>query len=87
MQKLNDFVNCLLFIVGFSLATFLTSEGLTTLTDPVISQLSEDLGLSTYLNSPTCDRSALPYKPKVNGWNNGRLSEKKKNIAFMNQLN
>ncbi|VDI06314.1 Hypothetical predicted protein [Mytilus galloprovincialis] len=57
-------------IPGFSLATFLTSEGLTTLTDPVISQLSEDLGLSTYLNSPTCDRSALPYKPKVNGWNN-----------------
>jgi hypothetical protein len=50
----------------------MTTEGLTKLTDSVISQLSEDLGLSTYLNSPTCDRTVDPYKPKVNGWNNGK---------------
>jgi len=50
----------------------MTTEGLTKLTDSVISQLSEDLGLSTYLNSPTCDRTVAPYKPNVNGWNNGK---------------
>ena len=50
----------------------MTTEGLTKLTESVISQLSEDLGLAVYLNSPTCDRTVAPYKPKVNGWNNGK---------------
>ncbi|XP_048258679.1 uncharacterized protein LOC124137747 [Haliotis rufescens] len=59
---------------NFTLSNWASGKGLSstvsTLSDTLISQLLDDLGVSQYLLSPACDQSASPYSPAgVNNWN------------------
>ncbi|XP_046562947.1 uncharacterized protein LOC124271840 [Haliotis rubra] len=60
---------------NFSLSNWASGKGLSstvsTLTETLISQLMDDLGVSQYLVSSACDQSASPYSPAgINNWNN-----------------
>ncbi|XP_046562951.1 uncharacterized protein LOC124271844 [Haliotis rubra] len=59
---------------NFSLTNWVSGKGLSstvsTLTETLISQLMDDLGVSQYLVSSACDQSASPYSPAgINNWN------------------
>jgi recombinational DNA repair protein (RecF pathway) len=47
-------------------------SGISDLTEIGVSQLLEYLGVSQYLQQ--CDRTHVPYKTAINGWNNGTIS-------------
>ena len=53
-------------------------SGISDLKEFGVSQLLEFLGVSQYLQQ--CDRTSIPYKTSVNGWNNGMISVYKYNF-------
>ena len=59
---------------GFSLSTYATNNGLdqNNLQGNQLAYLYDYLGISSYLNTPTCNRSDDKYTPSTNGWNSSR---------------
>ena len=66
---------CIVFIIDFSLKSYLTELGLDSslkkLQSHTTSELLHDLGIAPFLLDDQCDRGNLPYFPNKNGWNKG----------------
>ncbi|XP_052083604.1 uncharacterized protein LOC127720904 [Mytilus californianus] len=57
-------------IPDFSISEYMLEKGLTQLNQMTASDVVETLGVSSYLKSPSCDRSATPFTVHNNGWSN-----------------
>ena len=73
--------NCILTVISdllsfpaFSLSTYATNNGVdqNNLQGNQLSYLYDYLGISSYLSTPTCNRSDDKYTPSTNGWNSSK---------------
>ena len=78
LQPLYCYTMTSFLFTDFSLDKFMEVSGISDLKEFGVSQLLEYLGVSQYLQQ--CDRTSIPYKTSVNGWNNGMISFYKYNF-------
>ncbi|KAL3873866.1 hypothetical protein ACJMK2_036950, partial [Sinanodonta woodiana] len=71
IEKLTYLVDLMDFEWDFSLSSWLDKKGLLhvqSLPKYILYQLTEDMGVGSYLNDKSCDRSVAPYAPHSGGF-------------------